>query len=169
MRSAKTPGDRAAVKHRDLISVGTETDPLLPIQFFPAASGRNFATGEMRLLCALLIDAIQCFQSYSASESIEGRDLYLKAAAWIRSREEESPFSFESVCGYLGIDPEALRQSLQRKAQASAADGRAAKRLFRRTHIFTHRPHGVSEPRVRRRAGRKSGHGNELTNGSVKR
>ena len=66
MRSAKTPGDRAAVKHRDLISVGTEFDPLLPIQFFPTATGGNFASGEMRLLCALLIDAKQCSWSTAA-------------------------------------------------------------------------------------------------------
>jgi hypothetical protein len=37
-----------------------------------------------------------------------------EAEAWFLSEDSHSPFSFESICAVLGLEPEAIRQQLKR-------------------------------------------------------
>ena len=64
-------------------------------------------TGTKALMLAVLEDAIR---SYLRGSRLVARD----AEFWIESPKRQSPFSFVVVCEILGLDPEAVRSSLQR-------------------------------------------------------
>ena len=69
---------------------------------------------EHRLLIAVLEDAIDCFQNPDEQR------LALQAAEWIMDDESQGPLSFESVCFFLGLNPSAVRASLQRRQYQQA-------------------------------------------------
>ena len=64
---------------------------------------------EERLLLALLMDALYCFQKYCFSSDKDGKDLFRESEAWIMDDDLSSPFSFRGACEYLEIDADYLR------------------------------------------------------------
>jgi len=72
-------------------------------------------TGTKALMLAVLEDAIR---SYLRGSKLVKRD----AEFWIESHRRQSPFSFVVVCEILGLDPGAVRASVQR--MRSTAGGR---------------------------------------------
>lgn len=105
-----------------------EPEVILPTQFF--ATLRRDAPrkgGEYRLVVAVLEDAIACFQKYAFVAQKRGHRLFEEAAQWIMDDAErlehrgERGFSFEQVCGFLGLDPAYLRRGLQRWRDAQGA------------------------------------------------
>ena len=98
-----------------------EPDVILPTQFF-ATQCRDAPRkgGEYRLLVAVLKDAIDCFQKYAFVAQKRGHRLFNEAAQWIMEdadgveRTDDRGFSFEQVCGFLGLDPAYLRSGLRR-------------------------------------------------------
>lgn len=101
-----------------------ELDPLVPSQFRDMvgqqARGR---TGEYRLLIAVLRDAVDCFRYCLFTGNRNASRLAVEAEAWIMGRSEKSDaaLSFEYVCSVLDLDPEYLRQGLQRWREAAFA------------------------------------------------
>ena len=65
------------------------------------------------LMLAVLQDGIACFQEYFSKPSRTNEKLFLEAAEWINSNDENI-FSFNNVCETLGLDPDALRTGLRR-------------------------------------------------------
>jgi len=100
-----------------------------------------------RLMIAMLRDALDCLGAGSsnfASNSI--RKEARLAAQWIADRDDEPLFSFGNVCETLGINPQALRESLNDWVGSG-------KRLVRRSpvvHTFV-RSEMYSRRRSRRR------------------
>lgn len=92
-----------------------EPDSLLPAQFYRTFGRRLKARGELRLMVAVLEDAVECYRKYAAAQDEEGRRLFQEAAAWVQSRDRRYLFSFENICELLGIDPDCLRAGLQRR------------------------------------------------------
>ena len=94
---------------------------VLPEQFFnPQAS---FFTGRpiAALLRAVLEDALACFQSQFMTERRRVQREAQEAEAWFLSEDSHSPFSFESICAVLGLEPEAIRQQLKRWRYSAVA------------------------------------------------
>ena len=62
---------------------------------------------------AVLADAIGCFLKYRFSTSNRSRRCFREAEAWLMFEPKEGPFSFESICETLGLDPGYLRRGLR--------------------------------------------------------
>ena len=89
-------------------------------QFFETL-GRQAPTrkGEYQLLIAVLQDAIECFQKNALT-----RDRHFEEAEhWImgKSEKNDAALSFEYVCSVLDLDPDSVRQGLQRWRAAQFA------------------------------------------------
>jgi hypothetical protein len=108
-----------------------EPDTILPSQFF--ATRRRDALqkkGEYRLLVAVLEDAIACYQKYALSIEKRDRRAFEEVEQWIMDapvvppRKDDYSFSFEQICGVLGLDPAYMRHGLQkwRDRRIAAAD-----------------------------------------------
>jgi hypothetical protein len=87
-------------------------DQILPCQFFDRR-GADRMGGEQRLMLAILADAINVYQCGVLSRCTRKRMLYLDAERWITAAPRPlHPFSFETVCEALEIEPGALRRRL---------------------------------------------------------
>ena len=88
-----------------------EVDALVPSQFFETL-GRHASTktGESRLLFAVLQDAVDCFQK----NALSGDRHFEEAEKWIMSTNSDAALSFEYVCSALDLNPQYVRQGLQR-------------------------------------------------------
>lgn len=97
--------------------------------------------GERGLMAAVLIDALGIFYKTQTARDhrriLEFREVY----TWIYGVYGDSPFSFENVCGALGIDANALRDNLKRGRRMQ----RQRERYFK---------HIVAPPRSHERATR---------------
>ena len=105
-----------------------EPEVILPTQFF--ATLRRAAprqAGEYRLLVAVLTDAIACFQKYALVAQKRDHRLFGETERWLMEgtdgleRTDDRGFSFEQICGFLGLDAGYLRRGLQRWRDAQIA------------------------------------------------
>ena len=118
-------------------------DVLPPAPMATSCSAR--AAGELAMLRALLLDAIQCLDRQGCPKRARER-LATQARAWVVRQDDESPFSFENVCAYLRLPADRLRRILVRMAAASARRRDDAGSLRRRS----------SAAEIRARAGRNT-------------
>jgi len=58
---------------------------------------------------AVLEDAILCYLGRGRRRRIDPRILAREAEFWIRREDWESPFSFNNVCGALGLAADSVR------------------------------------------------------------
>jgi hypothetical protein len=91
-----------------------EPEILLPSQFFDRFRGQSFFEGERRLMLAVLEDGVSCFQKYAGSTRPRAQRLFQEAEEWFLDEDGSWPFSFESICSVLGINPEYFRAQLKR-------------------------------------------------------
>lgn len=68
--------------------------------------------GETALMRAVLEDAIICYLGHAKRRRIDPQILAREAEYWLLSHDLESPFSFENVCGVLGLCPESTREEI---------------------------------------------------------
>src|SRR4029450_12373845 len=87
---------------------------ILPAQFFGPRMRLCTVCPEAALMHAVLEDALACFQKQFAAEGRRVQREAREAEAWFLSEDAHWPFSFVSVCAVLGLEPEAIRQQLQR-------------------------------------------------------
>jgi hypothetical protein len=91
-----------------------EPDFLVPVQFYDLTRRRGSLDGETRLVFAVLEDAVRCYVKNVHSTRRSDREQFEEVSAWFESREAaRTPFSFESVCDVLGIEPSTLRKQLK--------------------------------------------------------
>lgn len=62
---------------------------------------------EKRLMFAILLDAVECFQEYAEQDR-----LFKEAEQWIFEDDHEWSFSFINICEGVDMDPKYLRQGL---------------------------------------------------------
>ena len=89
----------------------SQMDVILPVQYF-GALGSVGLSSEQRLMLAVLVDAINVLQG-SRVGSARKRHAFAEAAQWINTPGAHYPFSFDSVCDALEIDPDVLRSRLR--------------------------------------------------------
>ena len=99
-----------------------------------AADPRN------RLMLAVLEDALVTFRRGLNSPKAEQRRLFHEVDRWVASGDTDWPFSFENICGCLGIEPDYISRGLRRlKREALAGASRPRVRSLRRERIYNRR------------------------------
>ena len=78
-------------------------------------------TGTKALMLAVLEDGIRSYLSPVGRVRSE-------AEYWVSARRERSPFSFTVVCETLGLEPDAVRQALERMRSKDVTPRRALRR-----------------------------------------
>jgi len=89
-------------------------DAVMPAQFYPTRRGSASVEPIMRLMASVLIDAVRCFQRNFEARHANGRREFREAQLWIFDDGGNGPFSFQSVCESLEIDPRGLRDWIAR-------------------------------------------------------
>ena len=90
-----------------------EYDPLLPSQYYDRVAGGSPPSGEFKLFFAILEDALRCYVRSKDCRSAGKRAEFLDAHLWFHTHGTPHLFCFESVCSFLGIDPNWLRKRLE--------------------------------------------------------
>jgi hypothetical protein len=67
--------------------------------------------GVVRLMARLLEDALGCILRGETAKSKQARELAHEARLWVASRSPR-PFSFDTVCEALGMDPHVARERI---------------------------------------------------------
>src|SRR5215469_7444707 len=102
----------------------TQPEAVLPVQFYgPRRQASDFEPLQ-RLLIAMLVDAVHCFQTSFGATKSENRLEFAEARGWIFSEKNDGPFSFRAVCDALDLDPKTIRRDLSRWAEGRAADAK---------------------------------------------
>ena len=104
-------------------------ETLLASQYFDRVRRRKDLTGEQRLMCAIIEDAVDTYLKHAAAQYRHHQALFDDAERWIESDDRSWLYAFETICDYLGVDAEYLRRGLRRskdKARGTAAPVDAA-------------------------------------------
>lgn len=72
---------------------------------------------EAELMRAVLEDALLCFHEGLVRQGRRVQRLAREAKEWLFSDDAGWPFSFVSICAFLGLDPEYIRRGLKRWSQ----------------------------------------------------
>ena len=70
--------------------------------------------GERALMTAVLLDALSIFYKTHGIRDHRKRLEFREVHSWVFADGTDGPFSFENVCGAIGVDATALRDSLRR-------------------------------------------------------
>jgi hypothetical protein len=87
---------------------------ILPAQFYVPRHRVSDGEALRRLMVAILVDALRCFQTKFEARQSARRQEFAEAQSWIFSDEEYEPFSFRAVCDALQVDSQAIRRGLAR-------------------------------------------------------
>lgn len=79
---------------------------------------------EKMLMFAILVDAISCFDKWSAAAGLPRNRKWLEVRNWLCSDRQDWPFAYRNVCEMLGIDPDYLRRGLLGRIQTLQPNGR---------------------------------------------
>lgn len=102
---------------------GSDVDELMERMFAPPSvdigqvpmNGRTrIESGEMRLALAVLEDALRCTLRHHDSRLVEQRQAAREALEWIRSDDDSPPFTFVRICQLFDLDPDWIRETVQR-------------------------------------------------------
>ena len=90
---------------------------LLPGQYVDLVRRNHVIEGELKLLLAVLEDAIRCYLRYANSKDGERRREFVEVRTWFEGKRPSARsadiFSFENLCAALGIEPRYLLDRLR--------------------------------------------------------
>jgi hypothetical protein len=107
---------------------------LTPDQYYDQRRDDSVMRPVKRLMMAVLEDALRCFQNNATTASGPRKRLYAEAEEWLCGDNSDGPFSFNTVCETLGIEPHYLRSGLLQWREEQLR-GIAARRLTRRSPV----------------------------------
>jgi hypothetical protein len=96
----------------DWVSSLFQPDTLLSEQYLETCRRKTHLEPEIRLMLAVLEDAVACFQKYVAAQRRKEKVLFQEAEEWFLEKDSDSFYSFENICESLGLDPDYLRKGL---------------------------------------------------------
>lgn len=67
---------------------------------------------EIRLMLAVMEDAVATFQRYLQEPSRGNEREYMETRAWLASEDLEWPYSFSNICEALGMEPDLVRKKM---------------------------------------------------------
>jgi hypothetical protein len=124
-----------------------QPDVLASAQYMEKWRYRRTHEPEKMLMCAVLEDAITCYQRFSRVSTRRGRAAFKEAENWLMREKGEWPFSFERICEALDLNPDYIRMGLAHW-RSDAPKQRLKTRLFYVVRIGR-RVRGCSERRPR--------------------
>ena len=124
------------------LAAGSDPEGLVPAQW--AERLRAPATPELRLMAAVLIDAIRDYRAGARARGVRPRQLARLAGRWIASREPAWVYSFENICAVFDLDADGLRRMLARER---AHGGDAPQRHSRCNLVLTGARRGTARHR----------------------
>ncbi|HVO91681.1 MAG TPA: hypothetical protein VMT22_02520 [Terriglobales bacterium] len=90
-----------------------EPDALMADQYYATMRKSQHADPELRLMAAILEDAVSCLAKDPRRCARPHRKASEEALSWINAQDEEDwVFSFDNVCETLGLDPGYVRRGL---------------------------------------------------------
>jgi len=89
-----------------------QPDILAESQYFQHTQRKNPLEPEKRLMLAILRDAVECFQKYLFSKRTKGKVTFQEAEEWIMEKNSSWLYSFESICEFLGLNADYIRNGL---------------------------------------------------------
>jgi len=125
------------------------SDILLPVQFHEDRRWRAEFDPLRRLMFAVLLDAVRCFQIDAGAHQHSKRREFAEAESWLFGANREGPFSFETVCDVLDIDPDCFRRGLLQWRDRKLAGEAAAPVGRRNAVVLTNRVTAIG-PRAQR-------------------
>lgn len=129
----------AQVIQEDVVARLFEPDLITPEQHRDRVQMERTDQPEIRLMLAVMEDAVATYQRYASEQGRRNRRLFEEAESWINSTDTSWPYSFENICGALGFEPETLRKGLENWKAERDAGGSAMYRFpFRRVNGKRH-------------------------------
>ena len=113
------------------VGVYVQPDVLASFEFIRTYQRRDHLLPEVKLMFAVLTNAIECLQKYSGAKSRRCRKIFAEAEAWIFNAESRMFYSFEHVCEVLELDPSYLRRGLMRWKEAIRSGAGGPQRRIR--------------------------------------
>ena len=104
-------------------------DGLLPVQFVELLQRPTERKPELRLMVAVLEEALRTFCRYAGSSGRRNQRLFREAAEWFDSSDASWPFAFEYICDALGLEPEWIRQLIRRREARRTAGAQQSRRI----------------------------------------
>jgi hypothetical protein len=119
-------------------------DSLLATQYFDRIRRRKDLTGEQRLMCAVIEQALDDYMKYAAGTDRARRALFADVEGWIDSADCSWLYSFETICDHLGLDGDYVRAGLRRWKARARGEGIASVSAFD-TAAMPERRHASNE------------------------
>jgi len=90
----------------------SQSNVVPPVQYLDSQHSKAQRQPLRLLMFAILMDAVKCFQkNFRAQRGIKQRE-FEEAESWLFQMDPDGPFTFETVCGTLDIEPECFRRAL---------------------------------------------------------
>jgi hypothetical protein len=94
---------------------GYQPDIMLPEQYNELIRRHHESSGELKLLVAVLEDAIHCYLDYGNADTRQRRLVFYEVRQWINSTNSNGLFAYDTLCEALGINAFRLRTVLERQ------------------------------------------------------
>lgn len=94
-----------------------EIDAIHPTQYFLANRSMRLASGEKKLMLAILKDAIKCYRRNLTGKSMHSQKLFLETECWFIDDDMSYLYSFRNICAWLGVDFKLIREKLHEMKQ----------------------------------------------------
>lgn len=91
-----------------------EPDFITPEQYGDRVEMERSDQPEIRLMLAVMEDAVATYQRYAAEQTRRNRRLFEEARSWILSTDTSWPYSFENICAALRFEPDTVRRGLRK-------------------------------------------------------
>lgn len=129
----------AQVIQEDVVTRLFEPDLITPDQHRDRVQMERTDQPEIRLMLAVIEDAVATYQRYAMEPGRRNRRLFEEAESWINSTDTSWPYSFENICAALRFEPETLRNGLKTWRTEREQGGRGMYRFpFRRVNGKRH-------------------------------
>ena len=101
------------------VQIGLLSAPLdlTPEEFYDEQPSDIRVRPIKRLMLAVLEDALNCLDKHANAKHGDCLRIYREAEQWFCRNDDDSIFSFSTVCETLGIEPNYLRSGLREMAR----------------------------------------------------
>ena len=108
------------------------SDALAPHEYWKVHSSNRVHQPEIELMQAVLEDGLHCFFTNVQRRTRRERRIFAETEDWFFAPENEGVFTFESICSFLGVDPDCIRRGLTLFKSAYPAPDKTSKQFLRR-------------------------------------